>query len=57
MLEDQKSYLLRLDREAKEEASRVTSDPYYDDDDDEYDEFSEDDEPDGDQNDNNDELI
>ena len=57
MLEDQKSYLLRLDREAKEEASRVTSDPYYDDDDDEYDEFSEDEEPDGDQNDNNDELI
>lgn len=57
MLEDQKSYLLRLDREAREEAEMRASAPVYSYEDDEYDEFSGDDEPEEDQTDNNDELI
>lgn len=67
MLEDQKSYLLRLDREAREEAERKANAPVYgyDDRDDEYDELLDDelgyddsyDADDGCENENNDELI
>ena len=68
MIEDQKSYLLRLDREAKEEAEAKRNETQYfygNEDDDEYDEFDdivdEYDEPDAEEsdipNENNDELI